>query len=295
MNTAKAIALSLGDLPTPVITRYQIGLIVHGLYKDKQYQGQPLALQKDSASLKDVNHYIANLKDDGILNSSRQLPDSVYTLLGRSSWSEEEAICTIDPFCYLSHYSAMAHHGLTDRFPVRLFVSSPGQKDWRHYAEERMRKDLGADVDEYLSRRMPRLVKTSVKTIGKKEVHRFNSLHLGAYKSLRDSAIRVSSLGRTFLDMLRNPELCGGMRHVIDVYEEHAKRCLRLITDEIEQNGHPIDKVRAGYILDERLGLGNEVIDSWKRFAQRGGSRKLDPTREYEPEWSDDWLISLNI
>ncbi len=132
MKTLKAISLSLGNLSTPVITRYQIGLIIHGLYKAKHYQGSPLPLQKEAATLGDVNHYIALLEEDGVINSPKQLPDNTYTLLGQSGWTDEEAICAIDPFCYISHFSAMAHHGLTERLPVRLFVSSPGQKDWRH-------------------------------------------------------------------------------------------------------------------------------------------------------------------
>lgn len=295
MKTATAISLSLGELSTPVITRYKIGLIIHSLYKDKHYQGESLSLQKDTATLSDVNNYIAKLEEGGVLSSPKQLPDTAYTLLGRSSWSNEEAICAIDPFCYLSHFSAMAYHGLTERMPVRLFVSSPGQKEWREFAEARMRKDLGDDYDEYLTNRMPRLTKTAIKKIGKTEVHRFNSIHLGAFKTVRDHPIRVASIGRTFLDMLRNPELCGGMRHVMEVYGDHANRYLRLITDEIDQHGHPIDKVRAGYILEEHLGLENAVINEWKSFAQRGGSRKLDPSNEYEPEWSDHWLISINL
>ena len=66
------------------------------------------------------------------------------------------------------------------------------------------------------------------------------------------------------------------------------------ITDEITQHGQPIDKVRAGYILEERLALSNEVIDSWAQYAQRGGSRKLDATAEYIPQWSDKWCLSIN-
>ena len=125
MKTVKAISLSLGELSTPVITRYQIGLIIHSLYKEKHYQGNALTLQKEAATLSDVNRYVALLEGDGVLNTPKQLPDNVYTLLGRSGWSEEEALCAIDPFCYLSHFSAMAHHGLTDRMPVRLFVTMP--------------------------------------------------------------------------------------------------------------------------------------------------------------------------
>jgi predicted transcriptional regulator of viral defense system len=95
--------------------------------------------------------------------------------------------------------------------------------------------------------------------------------------------------------MLRNPELCGGINHVIDVFEEHGSKYLRLITDDIDQNGAPIDKVRAGYILDELMGIDSEVVESWISFAQRGGSRKLDSSSEYIEDWSDRWQVSLNV
>lgn len=131
--------------------------------------------------------------------------------------------------------------------------------------------------------------------IDKTELHCLSSKHLGAYKNVKGRPLRVSTIGRTFLDMLRNPELCGGINHILDVFHEYGKKYLRLITDDIDKNGEPIDKVRAGYILNERLGINNEVINGWSSFAQRGGSRKLDSSSEYFPEWSDKWKISLNI
>jgi hypothetical protein len=85
------------------------------------------------------------------------------------------------------------------------------------------------------------------------------------------------------------------MRHVIEVFEEHASNFLPAIIGEIDQHGGPIDKVRAGYILDERLRLGDPAIEKWVAFAKRGGSRKLDPTEEYFPAWSEKWCLSLNI
>jgi len=62
--------------------------------------------------------------------------------------------------------------------------------------------------------------------------------------------------------MLKNPDLCGGMSHVMDVFEEYGEKYLRLITNEIDKNGAPIDKVRTGYILDECLGIDNKVVES---------------------------------
>jgi predicted transcriptional regulator of viral defense system len=189
----------------------------------------------------------------------------------------------------------MAYHGLTDRIPVKLFISSPSKDEWHFFAKEQMRKDLGDDYENYKNAKLPMLVRTKMQKINKMEVHRTSSKHLGAYKSVRGRYLRVSTIGRTFLEMLRNPELCGGINHVLDVFEEYGKNYLRLIVDDIDRNGAPIDKVRAGYIFDELLEVNNEVIESWSSLAQRGGSRKLDSSAEYIPDWSDKWKISLNV
>jgi predicted transcriptional regulator of viral defense system len=158
-----------------------------------------------------------------------------------------------------------------------------------------MRSDLGEEPGVHRRSGMPLLHRVAMPKIGRTEVHRQSSKHRGAYKNIKGRTLRVSTLGRTFLDMLRNPELCGGMHHVIEVYEEYAETYQRLIVDEIEQHGAPIDKVRAGYLLDKRVKLKNPTVESWVRFAQRGGSRKLDASAEYAPRWSDKWCLSLNI
>ncbi|MFN9055266.1 MAG: hypothetical protein ACK5V6_20285, partial [Pseudanabaena sp.] len=199
-------------------------------------------------------------------------------------------------FCYMSHLSAMSYHGLTDRIPKKLFISSPPNDTWRSLAKEKMQKDLGDDFESYCEHGLPKLVRPNMKKIDKTDLHCLSSKHLGAYKNVRGRSLRVSTVGRTFLDMLRNPELCGGINHILDVFDEYGEKYLRLITDDIDKNGEPIDKVRAGYILNERLGINNnEIINGWSSLAQRGGSRKLDSSSEYSPEWSDKWKISLNI
>lgn len=295
MKATKAITLSLGNLDKPVISKYQLGLIVSKIYRDKAYVGEAITLQKDFAEGADVNEYLKLLLDEGILSPHKSLSD-IFTLLGRPNGDPEDIACTVDPFCYMSHLSAMAYHGLTDRIPGKLFISSPSAETWRSFAKAQMHKDLGGDdYESYREAGLPVLIRTKMQKINKIEVHCLSSKHLGAFKNVRGRSLRVSTVGRTFLEMLKNPELCGGINHVIDSFEEHAEKYTRLITDDIDKHGAPIDKVRAGYILDERLGIVNEVIESWSSLAQRGGSRKLDPSAEFTAEWSDKWKISLNI
>jgi predicted transcriptional regulator of viral defense system len=296
MELIKALTLSLGDLDDPVVTAYRIGNILHDLYRDKKFRGEPLArIQKEFAEGKDYYKYVDKLNDEGILAPYKGLPNTVFTLLGRKHESEAEIACVVDPFCYLSHLSAMSYHGLTNRIPSKIFISSPSPAKWREFSEIKMRKELQDDYELYINSGLPKLARTKLSKIGRKEVNVFNSIHLGAFKKVRASALRVSTIGRTFLDMLRSPELCGGINHVLEVYEEFAHQYLRLIVDEIETNGKSIDKVRAGYILDERLNIKDERVSAWTNFAQRGGSRKLDASEEYIPQWSDKWCISINI
>lgn len=294
MKATKAITLSLGELENIVISKYQFSLIVYRLYLNKKFKGENLNIQKEYASNSDVNNYLDILLDEGILSPLKGFP-GIYTLLGRSNHSPEDIASTIDPFCYISHLSAMSYHGLTERIPSKLFISSPSPTDWSTYAKLQMQKDLKENYDKYIKNSLPKLVRAKMNKIYKTEVHCFHSKHLGAYKNVRGRALRVSTIGRTFLEMLKNPELCGGINHVISVFEEYGKRYERLIVDDIDANGSPIDKVRGGYILDELLGITNPTIEGWTNYAQRGGSRKLDAKGEYFSEWSDKWKLSINI
>jgi len=105
----------------------------------------------------------------------------------------------------------------------------------------------------------------------------------------------VATLGRVFLDMLREPKLCGDIQHVLDIYQKDARRYLKLIVDEIDRHGQPIDKVRAGFVITEVCRLTSPAVDGWEKFAQRGGSRKLDAENEYAPIYSERWQLSINV
>ncbi|MCA6573917.1 MAG: hypothetical protein ACK6BN_09000 [Pseudanabaena sp.] len=296
MQVEKAITLSLGNLEQPVISKYQFGLTVNKIYRSKFYSGEPVDLHKDFAEKADIAKHLKLLLNEGVLFPHKNL-SNIFTLLGRSNGDPEDIACTVDPFCYMSHLSAMSYHGLTDRIPKKLFISSPPNDTWRSLAKEKMQKDLGDSFESYCEHGLPKLVRpTNMNKIDKTDLYCLNSMRLGAYKNVRGRSLRVSTIGRTFLDMLRNPELCGGINHILDVFDEYGEKYLRLITDDIDKNGEPIDKVRAGYILNERLGINNnEIINGWSSLAQRGGSRKLDSSSEYSPKWSDKWKISLNI
>lgn len=293
----KAIILSLGEHNQPVASKYQLGLLIFHLFLNANYRGQQIEnLQQKYPDLPAFNHQLKELLDLGIITPTPRLHSSIFNILGKESNSPGEIACSIDPFAYISHLSAMEYHGITDRLPKMLFLSSPEQQKWRIFAKERMQKDLKDEFAIYLKNRLPKLSRINFEKIGHTNIHRYSSLHYGAYKNVKDSPLRVSTIGRTFLDMIRAPELCGGIYHVIEVYQEHATPYLNLIIDEVDRHGKSIDKVRAGFILEEKCKIqNNPTIETWISYVQRGGSRKLDSTQEYSPNYSDRWGLSLNI
>jgi len=292
----KASTLSLGSVRQPVVTRYQIGVIVFRLYRDAEFQGQALCIRKDQPDAPDFNRALANLTQSGVLSQTRGLPaKSVFTILGKEDATPAAIACSIDPFAYLSHLSAMEFHALTDRLPKILYLSTPPPAQWKEFARQRMLKDLGEDYAAYGDSGFPPLTRVRLQRIKGRTVQLHSASHLGAFKVLKDSPVRVATIGRTFLDMIRRPDLCGGIRHVIDVYQEHASTYLSLITAEIDTHGQAIDKVRAGYILDEVCHLDDSAIRQWRQLVQRGGSRKLDAASAYSSQYSERWCLSLNL
>ena len=292
------MTLAIAELANPVVTSYDLGRLVDQFYRDKTYKGETIErLQKNTADLSNFNSAIAHLEDAGVLES-RKLVDNanVYRTLSREHASEADIACCIDPFAYVSHLSAMEWHGLTDRLPKILFISSPPPAAWARHAEARMRRDLGeGHVVDYLQAGLPALKRYRFTRIRRTKIHRHASAHLGAYITVKGTPLRVATLGRTFLDMLRAPDLCGGIYHVLDIFEGRAAGSLDLIVAEFDTHGRKIDRVRAGYILEERLGLSHPAFDRWLADVQRGGSRRLDPTTDYAPRYSERWCLSLNV
>ncbi|MBN2327262.1 MAG: hypothetical protein JXR73_08905 [Candidatus Omnitrophica bacterium] len=295
MLLQKAIALYLDDWKLPVITDYHLGLFVFRMHQEKIYRGRPITINKSVPEISDFRLLLKKCLSDGILNINKDFSGRVvFNILGASNSPAEDIACTVNPFAYMSHLSAMDYHGLTDRNPLTLYISSPSPSQWKHFAAERMKKDLRENFFDYRETGFPLLKKILLKKVNKRPIHCFSSLHLGSYRNIKDRPLRVATIGKTFLDMLRDPNLCGGVEHVLDVYQEHAQDYLDLIVEEIHQHGKPIDKIRAGYILNELLGVSHPLITQWETFIQRGGSRKLDASGDYAPVYSKKWRLSIN-
>jgi predicted transcriptional regulator of viral defense system len=297
MQPAKALSLHLSELDQPVISDYDIAMFIFNLLVSGKYKGDPLEpFTNDGNYMKIMEKTIEALLQFGVIDYFKNFSKGkVFKITAKKGYSTGDVLCSIDPFAYLSHLSAMDYHGLTDRIPKILYYTTPPAKDWVKFANDKMQTDSKDNLNEYFKSKLPRLTKIKIHTIEKTPIISYSSIHKGAFKKIEGRSLRVSTSGRTFLDMLRKPDYCGGMRHVIEVCSKFGKEHSRLIISEIDRHGNLIEKTRAGYILDEICKIKDVTIENWAKNVQRGGSRRLDPQSEYSENYSAKWSLSINV
>jgi predicted transcriptional regulator of viral defense system len=282
----------LSDYDKPVISYYSLVKMVAELYRNKSYDNLPIGkISTDYPSKGVIERNIEALVTRGVLSEIPHYP--VYAVSGRTAPSAQQIICVLNPFSYLSYLSAMEWHNLTDRIPKAIYITTCTQSKFRQLAKVLAEQDF--PNTPHLPGVPAKHHKLS-KKLNDKIIHEHTSNKFQMKKELYNTGgIRVSSIGETFLDMLRHPEYCGGVNHILDVFAEHAQQYLPVIVRTINKQGVSIDKVRAGYLLEEKLKLKHPDFDEWKKHAQRGGSRKFIASSPYKNHYSSTWCISLNF
>ena len=297
MDIKAAMSRYLRELDQPVITDYDLCMTLFNLHQAKKYHREPLEITRQfllwSEACADIIEPLINL---GIIGQHKNFPeDRVFEIIGNRYQEAGDIACSVDPFAYLSHLSAMEYHGLTNRLPKMLFISTPPRKEWSEFAAQKMEKDCHGFLTGYLKGQLPKLVNIQFDKIQKTQITSYASVHRGAFKNIEGRKLRVSTIGRTFLDMLRKPDYCGGMRHVMEIFGSSTAQYKRLIIDELDRHGNSIEKARAGYLLEDYGHIQDEKINEWAKHVQRGGSRKLDPEGLYRESFSERWSLSLNV
>ncbi len=268
----------------PVISRSEFFRIVQTMYRESS--GKGLFLRRSSPDRDDLVRFRAMLKSAGAIASDRDYGFRVIRVLHVPDQPADDIVCLVDRTCHVAFLSAMQRWSLTNRAPFALMLARPGRGSVKSLG---YRKDEAANNPYGVSiLRHPTMVR-------RRKIDIYENKNAGHFQTIPDSPVRVSTVGQTFLDMLQRPKLCGGMYHVLDVWEEHAEAFLDQIVAVIDETPTAVIKSRAGYILEERLGLHHPSIETWKTLGQRGGSRKLNPDRDYAPAFSETWKLSLNV
>ncbi|MBF0121501.1 MAG: hypothetical protein HQK79_21945 [Desulfobacterales bacterium] len=282
---------SLINLKQSIITDYQLGMIIFCLYTNQQYKNYPLRVKNKFPKKNDYKRILEILLNKGLLKNTENIKTAFY-INDIIKIPINELLCSLDPFCYISHLSAMQFYGFINKEINIHYCTSPSLEEWKKLCLEKINIDSFKNLNQYLATDFPLL--THPKNISQNIIC-YSTSRLGKFNFFNYKKVRVSTIGRVFLDMLRKSEFCGGLETVINVFKQFAKPNLNYILDEIDEFGSQIEKVRAGYILEEICKIdNNEIINKWTENIQRGGSRKLDPSKSYSPTYSSKWCISIN-
>lgn len=273
----------------PVITQFEFFRVIWRMYQLSAEE--KLYLRHDTPTQDDYSRLRLNLKKTGVIGADRDYGARIIRVLTVSDLSAEDIVCLVDPTCYVSHLSAMQRWGLTDRNPGALLLTRPDRKA----AQAQLQKYMDDALYDDEENPFPLRVVTHPMRVRRRTVSVYESKTHGAYIQNRGSDVRVSTVGQTLLDTLQKPDLCGGMAHVLDVWREHAPTYLDEIVAAVDTAASGLVKSRAGYIIEEFLGLDHAGVEPWKALGQRGSSRKLDPSKEFAPTFSETWMISLNV
>ena len=202
---------------------------------------------------------------------------------------EEEVLMEMHPYAALSHFSALAFHGLTPQLPKELHASIP--------------KDGGSGIVPIGTSEADRstfaiIRGREVNSIFGRAVHwhRLNEDRIfGSCEYTHHGfPLRVTTPERTLLDGLMYPDKCGGFATVLRAWA--ASRDLLDVNQVVrltERFEVAVLRQRVGYLLEE-LNLTHAALESWVRTAKRGGAYKLNGGAEFTSTVDPRWLISIN-
>jgi predicted transcriptional regulator of viral defense system len=292
---AEAVLVRLEEDRRAVITPYVLFQFMRDIFRTGDRR--KLFLRDTAATTDGLRRVIGNLADTHAIGPDRDYRRGVYRVVPVSESAAEEICALVNPFGYISHLSAMQRWGLTERRPEALHLTMPPANAARALVEQQMAADYGvpfADLSSNEAVKLPFIEHPG--TVRGRRIAVYETRHPGQWLQVRDSHARLATVGQTFADTVERPQYCGGMAHVLDVWRQHARIYREEIIAAVDELASPIAKVRAGYLLDDMLLLGDDLrIQGWVKFAQRGSSRVLDPAKPFSTAHSEKWMLSVNV
>lgn len=289
------------DAPAPVIGEFGLYALARKLFQDRGYAGTPIPPRNHVLTERSARRLIDQATsnrdwpfDPPATGRLPRDPDFTSRLYMTRYADAAEVMLTADPFCCLSHASALAFHGLA-RSPAELHVLTPDRANWMEAANRNMEAILGFPPEEAESDELPFRM-TPPNPLGEvrgTKVYRHEGKDSVA--ATANSGTRATGIGHTFRDTLDKPAWCGGIAEVVRVWRDQAAAHRDAIIAAIDASPEKIVRVRAGYLMDEVLGIADPRIDAWQADAQRGSSRKLDAAAPYASTFSARWMLSINV
>ena len=304
MDSAASILVQMAlDTQRTVITEWGMFLLARRLFLERSYRGMPIPKRNGHLTVHRALKLLSDAIWDPALSLSTQPPsdrlirdqDFLSILYTVCDGDAARVMLDADPFCYLSHASALAAHRLAPT-PSELHVSTPERSLWSALARTDMTAALGIECHDAEKECLPfQHTRPQPKAKVRGVVTHRHGTRFPLPRGRVVGSLRVTPIGESFRETLTDPGWCGGMPAIVALWRTHASSHLDAIIGAIAGSSEKIVRVRAGYLLEEVLGVDDPRIHLWVTDAQRGSSRKLDPTAAYAPRFSARWMLSINV
>jgi len=250
---------------------------------------------------KDVDRVLSRLRRDELIAPIRgQSLFKVTSPYARRSLNIYELASEAYPLDILSHSSALEIHRLTDQRSrvIHLYegTSSPGTVVKRtSRGASTPTVPVGTTPEEWRTHTLPRRARVksyedfTIKTHQLKDDWAFGH----STPSVQGVPVRCTDVERTLIDGLKQPSYCGGLSEVFRAWVRADPDPTRLV-DYTERLDQLILYQRVGFVM-ETLGMQHTHFARWKaEKSPRGGSRVLNPEKEYASSYSEEWNLSIN-
>lgn len=237
MSAAAALLVQMArDSSRAVVAEFDLFLLARQLFRDRGYRGAmisarngPLDTRRARKLLSEATFDFSYYPGEAPSHLLPRDPDFMSVLFTVGDGDAVKVILDADPFCYLSHASALAFHGMVAD-TSELHISTPVRSQWAGYARHYMEANLGIDLTSIIDESEGLFPLTQPKPCAKvrgRPLHRHELSNPIPPASFDRERTRVSSPGATLRDTLTTPNWCGGMDQVIAIWRSYAARHVR--------------------------------------------------------------------
>ena len=293
MHLQDAVATWLiTEYKKPGISFVELFIKVQDLFNEKKFHGIKLSGVHGNSKLENIMsktiEHLFKIKIFLEISTFNEKSKIFITQKYLEDSSDEKPICSFYEYGYIGYLSALHIHGLTDRFPkiINYVVFSRSEWKEKYFFKNDFLKIYGK---KYIMPVYPVNGNLPDKILKIK-----NDSNVKDFITKSDGIIRVRTIEALFIDCLREPDLCGGLDHVIDIYEEYGENFSNKLIDYTDKNGSLIDKARVGFILEKFCEVQSNRFQFWKKQMIRGGSRTFYSKNSHSSWYDPEWCISLN-
>lgn len=226
-----------------------------------------------------IGRIVDGLKRKGWLLKIERGKYQLVPRAARGGWQEHPFVIATGiapPRSYISFWSALSHHGLTEQLPRTVFVAMVGKIRPTVRFQRREYRFVGIADSKYFG---------------------FREQELVALNGAATVPVRIAEPEKAILDCLDNEAVSGGMPEIIKAVRRGAERNIFSIDRFAEHaarfGSHPV-AARLGYLLDRLTDLNTAPIRSLIRRSGWAPYLSADYPKD-DVSLDREWHLRVNV